>query len=245
MDTPLLVALIAAVAGLVTASMSLVGQRRTADRQEETQEKVVRLSQELARQRDVETRERDVAEQLERYREPLLDAARDLLHRVRNLRERDFLDYLDTPEPRSRVAMQGTLYRFAKYWGTVDRLLGTVSLLAFERNTATKRVAELLTTVGSRFASDAPRSGGQLLMVWREEQRAIAELIQRDAPAGKPVIGFARFTERYDQEFAPWFAEFETALRADGISSSPRLALLQEDLSALVADLEAGRLVRT
>jgi hypothetical protein len=241
-DTPLLVALVAAVAGLLTSSVSLFAQRRTAERQGKTQLEVVRLGKELDRQREVETRERDTAEQLARFREPLLDASRDLLHRVRNVREMGFLGYLDAQAPRSRIAMLGTLFRFAKYWGTVERLYGTVSLLALESNSSTKHIANLLTTVGSRFADDSAQSGGQLLMIWREEQRAIAELMQRDAPADKPVIGFATFTERYEQDFARWFVDFEAALHSDGVARSPRLELLQEDLSRLVAELTAGRL---
>lgn len=134
-----------------------------------------------------------------------------------------------------------TLYRFGKYWGTVESLYGTVNLLLFERNASTKDVADLLNQIGGIFASDSPRVGGLKLMIWREEQRAIAELMQRNASGGKPVIGFATFVRQYSAEFAPWFAAFERDLLLEDIESSPRLATLHATIDRLVAHLDGTR----
>jgi hypothetical protein len=242
-ETPVVVALIAAVAGFVTSLVSLVRQRQIAEQQNQAEAALVRLRDELEERRGREARERDAAGQLTRYREPLLDASKDLFHRVRNIREMGFLGYLQAAdEQRSRMALLGTLYRLGKYWGTVESLYGTVNLLAFERNPSTRAVADVLTRIGTAYAGDSPKYGGRDLMVWREEQKAIAELMQRGSPDDKLVIGFATFVERYDDELAPWFAQLEQGLRTPGIESSPRLGAVQEALRELVELLERDRM---
>lgn len=175
------------------------------------------------------------ARKLERFREPLLAAADDLHHRIRAIREHGFLDFLEDPD-RSPVALLGTCYRLGKYWGTVEALYGTVDLLQFERSDSTGRVSQLLAEIGRTFATDEYGNG---FMVWREEQRAIAELMQRGAE-GQRVIGVATFAERYDS-FAPWFRSWDQGLRAAGAADHPRLAALQQRLQELVGHLKAHR----
>jgi hypothetical protein len=255
METGVVVALIAAVVALGTSLITVYNQRALArdqkdlaesqdasskamaKSQQKASEKLELLRHELEAEGGREERERDAEEQLNLYREPLLYAAEDMSHRIRNIREMGLLGYLNSPdEHRQQMAMLGTLYRFGKYWGTVDSLYGTVNLLQFNRNPATKDVADLLDLIGSAFASDKPDYGGGTLMVWREEQRAIAELMQRDT-GGKTVIGFATFVRLYPSEFAPWFSAFERDLRLEGIEASPRLKALQTRVDRLVAEL--------
>jgi hypothetical protein len=260
MDAEVVAALIAAAVAVVTSLVAIYQQRALANHQEEvarrqqestkelserqqdSSEKLERLRDQLNAERDREKRERDAEEQLILYREPLLDAAKDLSHRIRNICKMGFLGYLNSAdEHRKRMAMLGTLYRFGKYWGTVDSLYGTVNLLQFERNPATKDVADLLTQIGTTFASDSRTVGGRTLMVWREEQRAIAELMQRNAPGRKPVIGFATFVRQYSTEFAPWFTVFERDLLLEDIEASPRLAVLQATIDRLVEQLQGSK----
>lgn len=242
METPVVVALIAGVIALCTSVISVLQQRSTGARQERAEEALLQLRADLESRRDREARERDEAEQLARYREPLLHAAADLHHRLGNIRKHHFLAYLDADDPRrSRMAVLSTYFRLGRYWGTVESLYGTVNLLAFEQNPATREVAALLASVGRGFATDRPELGGRTLMVWREEQRAIAELMQRGASQDQPVIGFATFVDRFDRELAPWFAELDKGLRTKGIEASPRLAVVQTQLGKLIAQLSRDR----
>jgi hypothetical protein len=179
-------------------------------------------------------------EQLDKYREPLLTAAEDVLHRVRNIRERNFLVYLQsTQEQRRQLALLGTLYLLGKYWATVEHVYRAVALRRFETETETKGVAGLLSEIASTFASD--QIDGSRLMVWRDEQRAIAELLQPATADGLLSIGFASFVEDYPTRLEPWFSQLAHDLQAIGVEGSQRLARLQDLLEQLVQQLKAGR----
>lgn len=243
MDTPIVVALVTGVIALGASIISVLQQRSTSARQSRSEADLLLLRTKLEDRRDREARERGEVKELTRYREPLLEAAEDLAQRLSNIRSAHFLVYLRTDDThRSDMAMLSTLYRLARYWGTVDGLYGSVNLLAFAQDPATKDVAALLARVGKAFATDRSDLGGQDLMVWREEQRAIAELMQRGAPEGRTTIGFASFVDRFDGEFAHWFSDLDRALRSSGVDASPRLALIQAELSELIASLSEGRL---
>jgi hypothetical protein len=177
--------------------------------------------------------------QLDRYREPLRNAANDLHHRIENIGRKGSVHvYLGDPDPRlSDLTLKATLYRFASYWGVVEAIYRDVRQLKFENDTSTRAVSELLTKTGKAFATDSPN---RELMMWREEQRAVGELMH--VPAGAPgalvrVIGFSTFSQRYDADFARWFEAF--ARDVQGIKSpdtmqASRLAGIQGSLRALL-----------
>jgi len=187
-----------------------------------------------------EERERDAQAELDVYTEPLLEATKDIFGRIRNIRERGFsAAYLDSQdEQRRRIAELSTFYRFAKYWWTVESLYGSVSLLHLQRNTATAQVAKYLDDVGWIFSNDSEY--GHQMMVWREEQRAIAELM-RVEDGGRHVIGFATFVERFPSTFATWFAGLKRDLHEHGIEENQRLAALQRATGELIGELEHRR----
>ncbi len=249
MEPEVAAALIAAGVAIATALIALyqqrvllVEQRSLAKEQDRSTRDLERLRAQLLSQREQEQRERDANESLDLHREPLLDASRDLLHRIINIRENGFLGYLGAPDPhRRQVAALGTLYRMAKYWATVDALYGTVNLLQFQKHEGTKDVADLLNRIGTIFASDSDKYGGANLMVWREEQRAIAELMRRERGTGGGVIGFATFVDEYQRDFEQWFSPLEKQLPSAGVEGELRLVNLQDALAALVQLLEAGR----
>jgi hypothetical protein len=124
-------------------------------------------------------------EKLDRYREPLLTAADGLGSRVNNIRNDGFLSYLGVPE-RQRTAMLGTLFRFAQLFGWTEILYGSFDRLRFERDTSTKAVADALRDIGRLLAvdrvdrTDPADATTTRLMIWREEQRAIGELMRVD-----------------------------------------------------------------
>jgi hypothetical protein len=76
-------------------------------------------------------------------------------------------------------------------------------------------------------------------MIWREEQRAIGELICHDAgQQRKNCIGYAEFVRSYDERFKGWMGGLADDLRAPGAAAEPRLAALQDLFSQLVRKLD-------
>ncbi|MCM3487568.1 hypothetical protein, partial [Kocuria rosea] len=220
MDIAVVVALIAAVVGVLTAVAGIIAAVITSRRQSRTAQDVAklqdksandlaRLQEQLKLQARQEERFYAALEQLNRYREPLLAAARDVGHRLKNIRKGSFFAYLHhTDERRRLLALRSTLYRLGRYWAVVESLYESVNELRFTTEEETQRVASLLGKIGGEFASDAYLS--PQFMVWREEQRGIADLMREQVKPGENgVMGFARFMDAYDTRMAPWFAELE------------------------------------
>jgi hypothetical protein len=87
METEVVVALVSSLTSLAVAAGTAVAQRASG---KELEQLKFRLQQEA---REEERRAQE-AVQLARFREPLLDAAEDLRHRLHNIRKDGFLAYL-------------------------------------------------------------------------------------------------------------------------------------------------------
>lgn len=186
-------------------------------------------------------------EKLDRFREPLLSAADDLGSRINNIRHDHFLLYLEVPE-RKQTALLGTLFRFAQFFGWTEILYGAGGTLRFEQDESTKAVADALRDVGRTLAVDRLDRTDSMdftttkLMIWREEQRAIGELIRVDGgPTG--CQSFDSFASQYDQRFSTWFGTFAAQLNDATTPQSDRLAKLQRLLADLIRVLDVDRLL--
>jgi len=232
MDSGIVVALIAAFGGLLTSMYTLQRQGIQAAKFEHLKHALDEESQE-------KQRKLDAIEYLDRFREPLLHAAADLKFRINNIRQRGFLVLYvrSDDESRRRVALLGTLYRFGRYWAVGESLYTLVDVVRFERDEDTKAVSDLLILIASEFAPDSPDNGR--LMVWRDEQHAIGELMMREGGIGS--IGFAKFTASYEAELSTWFSSMERDLQSDRIEESARLRHLENLLGQLVEQLNKGR----
>jgi len=153
---------------------------------------------------DQKKKERRLAarEKLDRYREPLLTAVDDLGSRINNIRNDGFLFYLHA-RGRERTALLGTLFLFAQFFGWTEILYGSFDRLRFERDNSTKAVADVLRNIGRTLAvdrldkADPSDSMTTQLMIWREEQRAIGEIMRAgDDPPG--CMSFDSFAGEYD-----------------------------------------------
>jgi hypothetical protein len=190
------------------------------------------------RQRKQE-RQIEAKAELARYRKPLLEAAQDLGARIDNIQHNKFDLYFQS-EDRSEIAIKSTLYRFARYFATLEILRSQLSFLEFENAEETKTVAALIVRIESALTSDS--YGG--FMLWREEQRAIGEAtLTRNEDGSLHYLGFAAFVADFDQHLAPWFARFQAELEEPGAAaSSKRLEAVQHHLKDLVHQLdEEGR----
>jgi hypothetical protein len=257
MDTDVLVALISAAAALIVAittaawgavqsNKAAKAQDKAAKAQAKTARDLEKLRAKLAATQRQEARQEKARVVLNKYREPLVDAAADLLSRLDNMTKKGFIGYLDSDDHHGEIARRSTQFRVAVYFGWIEALARRSRYLHFETDRDTREVSKLLAAVGKAFASDGFRDGkgGQGLMLWREEQRAIGGLMQgRDGSSG--VIGFEDFMERYS-EFEAWLGPFVEDLRDPEIFNGGRLARIETTLSALVERLdEEGRYPRS
>lgn len=216
-------------------------QRELAGKQQEFAERLTELSNRLERQAREEERRLNASEALERFRLSIREAADDLGHRIHNVRCKGFLLYVQTPNPRQETAVLGTLYRFARYFATLEILYDQIDFLKLERADATSHVAKILKEIGRTFASDDyDKQDGPTtsrFMIWREEQRAMAE-IARDLDR-TTVVGFATFVAKARTEFAPWLSNLQSDFTSGDAGSSQRLELLQSWLARLVRSLDS------
>jgi cell division protein FtsL len=247
MDAPVLAALVTAIASLIVAALTIVfaarrdraarnEQDRLLARQSDLQRELESYKDTLAQQAKLEERAFTAQGELDRVRQPLLAVALDLADRLNNIRNRWFLEAYSSGDGRhSELARTGTLYRFARYWCVVETLYDRADLARLLADESTHSVAYTLREIGRTFATD--KVDGRRLMIWREEQRAIAERA-RDDKTLVGCIGYATFVERYDRDFACWFASFEEDWTS--VRSSERLRLVQGLLVALAQQLTTG-----
>jgi hypothetical protein len=248
-DTPITVALISSVGSLLVAISTAVWsdrqskkaralQRELTDKQSASQSELEQLKHSLNIAARQEERRFEAITQLNRLREPLLVTASDLGERIDNIRYRGFLSYLRVTGHRRTTAILSTQFRFARYFARLESLYSTVSIMRFERDEDTKAVAGLLADIGRTFASDK----WPTFMLWREEQRAIGELMSRSTTGNiDRCAGYSDFVNDYESCFQKWFATFAEDFESQGVERSERLARLQELLANLVIQLDDGR----
>jgi hypothetical protein len=186
-------------------------------------------------------------EKLDRYRAPLLAAVDDLGRCLNNIRTQSFLAYLNTDD-RRETALHSTRFRVAQYLGWTEIVYGYADRLRFEKDDDTKKVAAMIGEVGSILATDIYDRTDEAefwtsqLMLWRDEQRAIGELMRQDGEEPR-CISFDSFVTNYDKSFAKWFATFARDLESESVADSERLRLLQKELARLARALDVDKLL--
>jgi hypothetical protein len=194
-----------------------------------------------------EKRHRQAAarDKLDTYRAPMLAAVDDLGRRINNIRHDKFLDYVSV-EDRSEEAVLSTLFRFAQYLVWTEIVHGYADRLRFESNESTKEVADSIGNIAwilsaDRFdRTDEADFRTSQLMLWREEQRAIGELMR--STDGTP-LGFNSFTEKYDAGFEKWFRSFAAQLKSESAPRTDRLTELQQVLAWLAQQLDVDHVL--
>ncbi|MGN6276088.1 MAG: hypothetical protein ACTHNP_09200 [Solirubrobacterales bacterium] len=177
--------------------------------------------------------------ELARYRKPLLEAAQDLGARIDNIQHNNF-DFYFQSDDRGEIAIKSTLYRFTRYFATLEILRSQLSFLEFESAEETKTVAAQIVQIEGALTTDSHAG----FMLWREEQRAIGgAALARNEDGSLHCLGFADFVAEFDQRLSPWLARFQAELEEPGAAaSSKRLEAVQHHLKDLVHQLdEEGR----
>lgn len=230
MDTVVIAALVTALASIIIAAFSAGWSRKQTTELE-------RLRHQLGMEEKKEERSRTARETLNQYREPLLEAAEQLGHRLDNIQNDNFLVYATEGNRKRDIAILSTLFRVARYFGTLEIIYSEVNFLRFERAAETKDVADSLARIGRTFATDS--LDGTRFMIWREEQRGIGELsIHRDQDGVLRCLGFASFADRFPRRDLKFFTGFATDLESADAAASERLTQLRSYLAHLVRQLD-------
>jgi hypothetical protein len=267
-DTALIAASASLTVGLIAAGTSIWQGRRTRKHQEElaeqrhgfdedlaeTQHKLDKALEDFRNQVAKQTRAEEAAldteQALELFRVPLQYAAEDLGHRIDNIQEGEFLEYVTVENRRTETALLSTQYRFARFFATLEMLYDRAEFLRLERrlagDSATTPVIETLAEIGRTFATDyydcadEKNFRSSRFMIWREEQRAMGEVARdRDRDV---VVGFATFSARANGVDAKWFTNFRKDLVESGAAeTSERLTIIQSLLAQLVRSLDEKR----
>jgi hypothetical protein len=224
-DTPVLAALVAALAALVTSFLSLIAQRRTAAFQFE-----------LNTRRDDVQRAAELQRVMTQYRHPLLQAATDLQSRLYNIVRGRLLEvYGRGTEDERRYVIDNSSFVFAEYFGWVEALRREVQFLDFGADAHNRKVQSCLEAVASAFLRDDMEKE---FRIFRGQQRAMGEvmLVPRNS-GGLECIGMANFTKRLDDpEFSRWFHTLRRDL--EELIEQPTLPLRRiERLQGTLVDL--------
>jgi hypothetical protein len=207
-------ALLTGVAGVVTGGIGLYSSRSQARREDAQQERITRLEADLAEARAEHERKVQAETILARYRDPLITATFELQDRIQNLLRlpgHSVLGYLSVTS-RSKLALGSTLFRFAQYFGWTEIVRREIQFLTSDASSATRTIQDAIGKVAWAFATDKL---GQDFMVWREEQRAIGEIMLTDGPDVRTCIGYATFTSRYEEKFACWLDGVAATLQSN------------------------------
>lgn len=147
-----------------------------------------------------------------------------------------------TPRQREYVR-RSTVYVLAEYLGWVEILRRDVQFLDLGGSRANQRAMTVISSIGT--ALNRTTGDGDVLRLWRAEQRAVGELMVH--PEGEPgrrrCLGYAEFCARLDgdEAFRRWFdpllADVDRLAR-DTAPAVPRLAELQRKLIALIDVLD-------
>lgn len=184
MDPSIAVALVALLGSIFSVGLTLYGQSRATSK---------------AQARDAEAI-------LAKYREPLLFSAFDLQSRVFNIWQGGFLNayYGRRPEgdPRREYALENTLYVVAQYFAWSEIVRRKIQLLSFSDAQRTRQYRQRQEAIVELFNRD---DLGELLMIWRGEQRAIGEIMITNVDGDVQCLGYAAFRRRLntDADFAP------------------------------------------
>lgn len=170
---------------------------------------------------------------LTRYRQPLAVAAFELQSRIYNVLELGFVETFGEDHARREEAARTTLFRFAQYFGWSEILRRDIQFLDFEQQGDARRVARLQSAIAEDLLDSKL---GETMMIWRDEQRAIGELMIVEEHGKVICMGYARFSACCATTFAPWLERLWREIAQP--EARERLRALQHDLCSLVEALD-------
>ncbi len=176
-----------------------------------------------------------------KYREPLIYAAHELQSRLYNIDQLHFLHkyYLSGDDLDREYALESTLYVIGQYFAWTEILRREIQFLNLGEVEVTRRLAQLQEQINVLFHSDTPRLG-EVLRLFRGEQRAIGECMIITKGDSDICRGYADFVTDRSEELRRWFARLEKDIDTMARSSTrhDRLVELQHAVVELIDCLD-------
>jgi|SRR5579863_3017695 len=178
---------------------------------------------------------------LETYRDPLLTAAYELQARLHNIVCHRFVEdfvFDDEGVEKQDAAIQTTLYVFGQFLAWREIIRRDVQFLRFASGSETRSVQRMLRDITETFLT---KDLGHQFMIWRVEQEGFGAAMIDDHADHPACISYHTFLGRrgtMDYWLVPLERDLKT-IDADGIV---RLAALQNQLLALVRQLDTNGL---
>jgi len=221
-------------AGGVTAALvsAFVAFRQTRMAEQMTKLKSA-LDAEVHRADALFDRDLQAEQVLTRYRQPLAAAAFDLQSRLYNILRQGLFDAYGSDPRRGEEVLRTTVFRLAQYFGWTEILRRDIQFLSFPEDEETRRVSKLQSDITKCFLSDGY---GQALMIWSDEQRAVGERMIAEEHGKVLCMGYARFSDRFEDTFASWRERLRSELPQE--SARGRLRDVQHLLCELVETLD-------
>jgi hypothetical protein len=185
MDPAIIVAIIALVASVFSATISVFGDVLLARWKAKTEAKLA----------------------VERFRGTLAEAAYELQSRLYNILRQDFLSYYHGEETEREYAIQNTIYAFAEYLAWVEALRREVEIGRLEEFQG--RIADMTDQIARVLATDTLGDGFRM---WRGEQEAVSDVMLKVEEGRVQSLSYAQFVNQRDEGFRKWFARLERDL---------------------------------
>jgi hypothetical protein len=197
-----------------------------------------RLASRLEAERHARTKAEQLDELMDRYRDPLLQAAFDLQSRIYNIAEQGFLGryYVEGTDATREYARENTLYVLAEYLGWVEILRREVRFLELGDEVANRDWARRLGAVRGTLQTDRL---SPCFRLFNGQQRAIGEIMVASSDDRLETLGYAKFLScQQDPQFNRWFGHLREDV--DSLAREPdgghdeRLRALQGALIDLI-----------
>jgi hypothetical protein len=227
----------AAWIGFAGGLIAVVASGLVAVRQAQLAERQTRLDSQLQTERHEREAmfDRGLAAEdvLAKYRDPLAAASFDLQSRLYNILCLGFFTkYADSAELTEEGVMT-TLFRLAQYFGWTEILRRDIQFLSFAKADESREVARLQAAIAACFLT---ADYGRELMIWSDQQRAIGERMIVEEYAKVICMGYARYLQRHEEVFNPWYGRLRTELGTP--AATARLRDVQHLLVQLVKVLD-------
>jgi hypothetical protein len=179
----------------------------------------------------------------EKYRDPLLLAARDLQERLFHIVNGTIRTYIYQEEAKKDYLILHTLYLFAQFFAWQLIMRYEIQFFKFQAQDTHKHLANLESKISKTLSCDHPSAGP--FMIWKGHQSALGEIvITTDHQDQRFCIGYSEFRKRWreDKTFHEWFArparDLEVIARARPRVNDRRLQRLQSLLVDLIRLLD-------
>jgi hypothetical protein len=216
------VSLLVAIISSIVALTSLAWQART------------------QRAQRAEDRAAEAERLVRRYTEPVVYAADQLVSRVDNMLNTQFLRQYGAT--RREHVVHSTTFAVAELLGWMELLRQDQQFVGLGEEDSTRRLNEALARIGFTFSTNTitgPDGRAAPLMLWRQDQRAIGEVMIDWHEGSGRCLGFARFVERLEDDagFRRWFDRLLADVEAtvdDHEPARPRLTALRDAAKGLL-----------